>query len=492
MYGSQNNDARVFELKKSLAGLKQGDQSFVQHLGSLKSMWNELDLYRPHTTESAVLLKRVDEDKVFQLLASLGDEYEDLRSHLLMTPELPSFINVCHAVQREETRRKVMHIEPKFSSEARVFTSNHKISGERVFNGKKVDWKCTYCNIKGHLWEKCWILHPELKPKFDKEGKMIKVGKKFSPKAFRETSCSADEMVNFTSNLISLINEFATFLQRKNRTAKNENMITENSTTMLGKFAGFLAGSDTTTHGNIPGIVSALSIALNAHLTHDFWIVDSGATDHIANKTSCLHEFQKLNDPTHVSIANGKGEPVLGKGKIRLMGNDVESIAFYVPSFPFQLLSIGKITHTLDCLAIFYPHNVVFQDRVTQKKIGEGFFLNGLYYLSKKFNLVTDPIANLSHAQEYQLWYQRLAHPSEPVMSKLFPNFCKSTHECETCQMSKSTRLSFVSSQSRTSKLFEVTHSDIWGLSHVESFNGYKYYVTFIDDYSLGLPGCIF
>ncbi|KAM1063818.1 hypothetical protein ACFX2A_028535 [Malus domestica] len=280
-------------------------------------------------------------------------------------------------------------------------------------------------------------------------------------KGLRATSCSVDEMANFTSNPISLINEFAAFLQRKNGTTENEKMITENSTAMLGKFDGFLAGSDTITHGNIPGIVSALSTALNAHLTHDFWIVDSGATYHITNKISCLHEFQKLTNPTHVSVANGKGEPILGKGKIRLMGNDVESTALYVPSFPFQLLSIGKITHTLDCLAIFSLDNVVFQDRVTQKKIGEGFSLNGLYYLSKKFNLVKDPIANLSHAQEYQLWHQRLTHPSEPVMSKLFPNFCKSTHECETCQMSKSTKLPFVSSQSKTSKLFEVVHSDI-------------------------------
>ncbi|XP_070672123.1 uncharacterized protein [Malus domestica] len=79
MYGSQNNSVRIFQLKKSVASLKQGDHSFVQHLGSMKSMWNELNMYRPHTTDSVVLLKRADEDKVFQLLASLGTEYEDLR-----------------------------------------------------------------------------------------------------------------------------------------------------------------------------------------------------------------------------------------------------------------------------------------------------------------------------------------------------------------------------------------------------------------------------
>lgn len=45
-------------------------------------------------------------------------------------------------------------------------------------------------------------------------------------------------------------------------------------------------------------------------------------------------------------------------------------------------------------------------------------------------------------------------------------------------------RLPFVSSNSRTSKLFELVHSDIWGPSCVESFDGYRYYVTFIDDYS--------
>ncbi|KAM2882470.1 hypothetical protein COP2_015447 [Malus domestica] len=484
MYGSQHNAARVFELKKSLAGLKQGDQTFIQHLGSMKSMWNELDLYCPHTTESAVLLKRADEDKVFQLLASLGVEYEDLRSHLLMTPELPSFVNVCHAVQREETRRKVMHVEPRSSPEARVFTSNHNFTNERSSNRRKADWKCTYCNTKGHVREKCWILHPELKPKFNKEGKMIRDGKGFAPKAFQSLSYPSNEMSNFTSNPISLINEFAAFLQKKSDIADGNNVTTKNPTEMLGKFVGFLANSNTTTSGNIPGIICALSTALNVYLTHDFWIIDSGATDHITNKQACLHEFQKLPNPTHVSVANGKGEPVLGKGKIKLMGSDVESTALYVPSFPFQLLSIGKITHTLNCLAIFSPHTVVFQDRVTQKKIGEGFFLNGLYYLSKEFNRVKEPIANLSHVQKHQLWHQRLAHPFDPVMSKLFPNYCTNTHECEICQMSKATRLPFVPSKSRTSKPFEVVHSDIWGPSRVESFDGYKYFVTFIDDYS--------
>ncbi|XP_070682912.1 uncharacterized protein [Malus domestica] len=126
MYGNQNNDARVFQLKKDIANLQQEGKSFVQHLGSLTSMWNELDVYRPHTTDATVLIKRAEEDKIFQLLASLGTEFEDLRSHVLMNSELPSFTSVCAIIQREKVRNKVMNLEIKSNMpETRAYVSNH-------------------------------------------------------------------------------------------------------------------------------------------------------------------------------------------------------------------------------------------------------------------------------------------------------------------------------------------------------------------------------
>ena len=63
---------------------------------------------------------------------------------------------------------------------------------------------------------KCWILHPKLKPKFDREGMMIKDGKGgVTLEAFHSTCSSADGMTNFSTNPMSLINEFAAFLQKK-------------------------------------------------------------------------------------------------------------------------------------------------------------------------------------------------------------------------------------------------------------------------------------
>jgi len=81
---------------------------FVQLIGSFKSLWNELEMYHPHTTDAAILRKGTEEDRIFQLLASLSLDFDDMRSHILMNPKLSSLKSVCATIQREEIRRKVM------------------------------------------------------------------------------------------------------------------------------------------------------------------------------------------------------------------------------------------------------------------------------------------------------------------------------------------------------------------------------------------------
>lgn len=127
---------------------------------------------------------------------------------------------------------------------------------------------------------------------------------------------------------------------------------------------------------NKPSIINALQTALNLNKLHDLCVMDSDATDHMTNECSKLHNFEKFSKHSHVSIANVKGAKVLGKGKINLVSNKIESRALYVPSFSSQLLSVGKLTNALNCLAILSPHNVIFQDYITKKKIGGDFRLD--------------------------------------------------------------------------------------------------------------------
>ncbi|KAB2614533.1 hypothetical protein D8674_039240 [Pyrus ussuriensis x Pyrus communis] len=243
MYGNQNNSARIFQLKKDISNVQQEGKTFVQHLGSLRSMWNELDVYRPHTTDPTVLLKRTEEDKIFQLLSSLSSDYEDLRSHILMNPELPSFTSICATIQCEEVRRKVMNNGTKtIVTEARAYLTN-----EKRYKGKNPHLKCLHCDNIGHVRDKCWILHPELKPDFMKDKTTQKTSRAY-PCANTTSSSSfnsSDPYKQFTANPATLINEFAAYLhQKKGREDRFVDHEDGNTTALLGKFAGFLADAD--------------------------------------------------------------------------------------------------------------------------------------------------------------------------------------------------------------------------------------------------------
>ena len=56
--------------------------------------------------------------------------------------------------------------------------------------------------------------------------------------------------------------------------------------------------------------------------------------------------------------------------------------------------------------------------------------------------------------------------------------------DCDICKMGKSKILSFPTSTSFSTECFELVHSNVWGIAPNLSHAHYKYFVTFIDDYS--------
>ncbi|CAL8151775.1 unnamed protein product [Prunus armeniaca] len=116
-----------------------------------------------------------------------------------------------------------------------------------------------------------------------------------------------------------------------------------------------------------------------------------------------------------------------------------------------------------------------------QKTIGEGVYSNGLYLLHQPLD--NSRAFQVNSPQNSLLWHQCLGHPSNQVLSCLFPSFVMDSNVCEVCQFSKQTRKPFASSLSKVDKPFELIHSDLWG-APIESHDGYKYFVTFVDDLS--------
>jgi GAG-pre-integrase domain len=81
-----------------------------------------------------------------------------------------------------------------------------------------------------------------------------------------------------------------------------------------------------------------------------------------------------------------------------------------------------------------------------------------------------------------QLWHQRLGHPSDHELS--FLNLSLDSSSCDSCHYAKQHKLSFGERFEKANKLFDLVHSDIWGNAPVESRNGFKYFIMFIDDKS--------
>ena len=80
----------------------------------------------------------------------------------------------------------------------------------------------------------------------------------------------------------------------------------------------------------------------------------------------------------------------------------------------------------------------------------------------------------------------RLGHPSLPLLKKLYLQFSSlSSLNCESCQYAK---LHQVHLSPRVNKRafapFELIYYDVWGPCLVLSLIGFKYFVTFVDDFS--------
>ena len=88
--------------------------------------------------------------------------------------------------------------------------------------------------------------------------------------------------------------------------------------------------------------------------------------------------------------------------------------------------------------------------------------------------------------------HQKLGHPNSKVLSHVI-NSCstfknlngsKFLDSCDACKMGKFHRLHFPVSTTKTKHVLEVLHTDLWGLAPVFSVQGYRYYVSFVDDFS--------
>uniref|UniRef100_A0A2N9H409 Integrase catalytic domain-containing protein n=1 Tax=Fagus sylvatica TaxID=28930 RepID=A0A2N9H409_FAGSY len=212
------------------------------------------------------------------------------------------------------------------------------------------------------------------------------------------------------------------------------------------------------------------------------WVIDSGASDHMTGNSSLLSHTSSPCSPSFVTVANGTKTPVQGKGTVTTSDLTLSDV-LYLPEFPFNLLSVHKLTLALNCSVAFYPSHCEFQDLKTKRMIGGGFVKDGLYYFQPSSTSI--PSALHSTNSPYQ-WHCRLGHPSSVNLKHLVPTLPTfSNFNCETCELSKHHRATFkLRTDDPCLHPFELVHSDIWGPARTTGLCDARYFVTFIDDHS--------
>ena len=161
------------------------------------------------------------------------------------------------------------------------------------------------------------------------------------------------------------------------------------------------------------------------------WIIDTEATNLV---TSDPRMFDKLSDyvrDSYITSANGAPSSVKGESTIFLTPTLSLVCALLIPDDKCNLLSVGKLLDTLYYFAHFYPTYCYFQDIQTQKIIGRGKRIGGLYILTMEDIVVSGSnnhqalSAKVDDRHQIWLWHRQLGHPSFSYTKYLFLSlFC--------------------------------------------------------------------
>lgn len=202
------------------------------------------------------------------------------------------------------------------------------------------------------------------------------------------------------------------------------------------------------------------------------FVVDSGATNHLVNKT--VGQFLvNVEDVDHKIGVAKVGEKVTAKrkGNLHLVTEEGKSVllknVLECEDLSRNLLSVRKLQE--NNLKVIFENNkvLIMKDKHI---ITKGNMYGNLYILN--FNtLCANAIAN-----EKYLWHRRMGHSVEYPITEL----------CETCIQSKQTQLPRkpLEQERKAKRTLEVISSDVCGPISPCTFDGKKYFVSFIDHYT--------
>jgi len=232
--------------------------------------------------------------------------------------------------------------------------------------------------------------------------------------------------------------------------------------------------------------------ALASSNSQNFWIIDSGCSQHIVSNKDILSAVKDSN-PQIIKIANNDTISSNAAGQVKLKVNDstdgVLNNVLFVPSVASNLLSVGQVTDH-DNVVVFDKNECRLYTKDC-RILGEFIPLgtraeNDLNVLNPK----ADQYANVTSVDKKM--YYRLGHISKHGMLLLRDNLARGVDLDDNdlnsyipCVKGKQYRLPFPKGEAkRATQLLELVHSDVCGPISDPNWHGDRCFVSFTDDFS--------
>uniref|UniRef100_A0ACD5TNX4 Uncharacterized protein n=1 Tax=Avena sativa TaxID=4498 RepID=A0ACD5TNX4_AVESA len=224
------------------------------------------------------------------------------------------------------------------------------------------------------------------------------------------------------------------------------------------------------------------------------WYMDSGATDHLTSDLDRLSVHERYGGKDKVQVANGAGLNISHVGHSTISGSSSKPLylrnILHVPHISRNLLSTHRLVSDNNAFAEFHPHVFYLKDQTTKKILLQGRSRGGLYPVPGSTPPCPSHSALSGVKLSSDLWHRRLGHPSRAIVESVLRTnkiACVPSNNlssvCDACQRAKVHQLPFRDSSHLTHAPLELIHSDVWGPT-VTSIGGFKYYVSFLDDFS--------
>lgn len=227
------------------------------------------------------------------------------------------------------------------------------------------------------------------------------------------------------------------------------------------------------------------------------WILDSGCSDHIVNNEAYFSECIILNKPINVKVGDGRDLKCTKVGKIItyfLVYNKKIKITinnvFYVKEIDKNLISYAKVTNENKIISIGNMSKIYNKN---DNLVGIAYKENGLYKMNSYVERLGSCVNNDEKMTKKEKFHRILGHVNfnylntickEKLVEGMPENLENIFLKCGTCIQNKMHNVPFQNNRSRAKEILELVHTDLNGPHKNEGFDGSKYFLTFIDDYS--------